>query len=117
MIGTLIRVECPECESKMRQFFVGDGILPPWVNTRCAFVLKHVTTGKVVHACDCGYRGVIPKTPRPGVKPAWKPPTATLPPCVEEGYASQAEMPEHVHPTSGEGPLITSAKKEVDRQG
>ena len=72
VLGTLVRVPCPQCKAIVEASFVGEGEKPAWVNTTCAFVLFN-NTGKTVHACTCGYRNAVVKPQSPGVKPAFKP--------------------------------------------
>lgn len=126
ILGTLVRVPCPQCEAVVAASFVGEGERPAWVNTQCAFVLYN-STGKTVHACTCGYRHVVVKPQRPGIKPAFKPvaqtPTSVVEPNqeVDQGphecniaTASQAEIAKEV-PAKPPN-KSKKAKKEVDRQ-
>ena len=122
ILGTLVRVPCPQCEAVVAASFVGEGERPAWVNTQCAFVLYN-STGKTVHACTCGYRHVVVKPQRPGIKPAFKPVAQTpTPPVVEQVDQEPPECDtvvicEAVEEVPAKPPKKSKkAKKEVDRQ-
>lgn len=126
VLGTLVRVHCPQCEAIVQASFVGEGEKPAWVNTNCAFVLYN-QTGRTIHACTCGYRHAVVKPQRPGIKPAFKPVVQTPTPVVEPNQEVDQGPPECDMATASQVEIAKEvpakppkkskkAKKEVDRQ-